>query len=117
MTKPTIDIRYRTCPIRNVLSKIGDKWSMLVLYCLSRAPGTVMRFSDLHRQMSDCSQKMLSQTLKNLQQLNLVNRVLYPEVPPRVEYSLTPVAMSLIPCLDQLIDWANEHFDDVVVEP
>jgi len=109
------DIQYRTCPIRNVLGKIGDKWSLLVLYTLNQEPSGVMRYSDLHRQMSDCSQKMLSQTLKNLQQHNLINRVLYPEVPPRVEYSLTPVGKSLMPSLQSIMEWATEHFDDVAV--
>jgi len=108
------DIQYRTCPIRNVLSKFGDKWSLLVLYTLHHAPGGVMRFNQLHRQMSDCSQKMLSQTLKNLQQHHLINRVLYPEVPPRVEYSLSPIGQSLMPNIDSLIEWANQHFEAVV---
>jgi len=111
------DIQYRTCPIRNVLAKVGDKWSMLVLCTLNEAPGGVLRYNELHRMMSDCSQKMLSQTLKNLQQHNLINRVLYPEVPPRVEYSLTPVGKSLIPKLYGLIEWARDHFDDVAVVP
>jgi len=108
------DIKYRTCPIRNVLGKIGDKWSLLVLYTLNEEPSGVMRYNELHRHMSDCSQKMLSQTLKRLQEHNLINRVLYPEVPPRVEYSLTPVGRSLMPSLKGLIAWAQEHFDDVM---
>lgn len=64
--------------------------------------------------MTDCSQKMLSQTLKNLELSHLVHREVYPEVPPRVEYSLTETGRSLMPAITSLIDWANQHFDDVV---
>ena len=105
---------YLTCPIRNVLAKFGDKWSLLVLYHLFVAENGVMRFNELRRNMTDCSQKMLSQTLKNLESNNLVNRKLYPEVPPRVEYSLTDIGKSLMPSLDGLIKWAKENFNNVV---
>jgi len=64
--------------------------------------------------MTDCSQKMLSQTLKNLEQSHLVNRKVYPEVPPRVEYSLTETGKSLMPALTALIAWGQEHFNDVL---
>ena len=87
----TIDEMYKACPIRNVIEKFGDKWSLLVLYHLNER-GT-MRFNDLGRDMSDCSQKMLSQTLKRLEQIGLVARQVYPEVPPRVEYSITELGM------------------------
>ena len=111
INKP-IDPNYLECPIRNVIEKFGDKWSLLVLYHLN-LHGT-MRFNSLHRDMADCSQKMLSQTLKNLEQNNLVHREVYPEVPPRVEYSLTNTGKSLIPALSALIAWGQEHFDEVV---
>ncbi len=109
-----INPEYLTCPIRQVISRFGDKWSMLVLYTLDRSETGVMRFNELRSHMSDCSQKMLSKTLKDLQQSNLVDRKVYPEVPPRVEYWLTPVGQSLIPALDELIGWAKTHFNDVV---
>lgn len=104
---------YITCPIRQVISRFGDKWSMLVLYTLDRSETGVMRFSDLHGRMTDCSQKMLSKTLKELQQSHLVGRKVYPEVPPRVEYWLTDTGKSLIPAIDHLIGWAKEHFEEV----
>ena len=104
------------CPIRNVISRFGDKWSMLVLYSLHASEEGVLRFNELRRLMTDCSQKMLSQTLKNLEQSHLVHREVYPEVPPRVEYSLTETGQSLMPAITQLIDWANQHFDDVVTK-
>ena len=107
---------YLACPIRNVISRFGDKWSMLVLYSLHASDTGVLRFNELHRLMTDCSQKMLSQTLKNLEQSHLVHREVYPEVPPRVEYSLTETGRSLMPAISSLIDWANQHFDDVVTK-
>lgn len=105
---------YLTCPIRQVISRFGDKWSLLVLYTLDRSQTGVMRFNELHAHMSDCSQKMLSKTLKDLQASHLVGRKVYAEVPPRVEYRLTDVGQSLIPTLEQLIGWAKTHFDEVV---
>ena len=104
---------YLTCPIRQVISRFGDKWSMLVLYTLGRSQTGVMRFNELQAHMSDCSQKMLSKTLKDLQASHLVGRKVYAEMPPRVEYRLTDVGQSLIPTLDQLIGWAKTHFDEV----
>ncbi len=94
-----IKAEYLACPIRNVLSRFGDKWSMLVLYQLHVSETGILRFNEMRRLMTDCSQKMLSQTLKNLEQCHLVHREVYPEVPPRVEYSLTDTGRSLMPVL------------------
>ena len=105
---------YLTCPIRHVISRFGDKWSMLVLYSLNASETGILRFNEIRRLMTDCSQKMLSQTLKNQEQSHLVHREVYPEVPPRVEYSLTETGKSLIPAISILIDWGKEHFDEVV---
>ena len=107
---------YMACPIRNVISRFGDKWSMLVLFLLNKSDTGVMRFNEIRRFMSDCSQKMLSQTLKNLEQSHLVHRQVYPEVPPRVEYSLTDTGKSLMPIITSLIEWSKEHFEDVVTD-
>ena len=114
--KKEINPEYLTCPIRQVISRFGDKWSMLVLYTLEKSETGVMRFNELHAHMSDCSQKMLSKTLKELQESHLVSRKVYPEVPPRVEYRLSDTGKSLIPAIEQLISWAKEHFDEVVRE-
>ena len=111
-----IQAEYLACPIRNVVSRFGDKWSMLVLYQLHVSDTGVLRFNEMRRLMTDCSQKMLSQTLKNLEQSHLVHREVYPEVPPRVEYSLTEVGKSLMPVLTALIAWGKEHFNDVVTD-
>ena len=78
-----IKAEYLACPIRQVVSRFGDKWSMLVLY---------------------------------MQQSHLVHREVYPEVPPRVEYSLTETGRSLMPAIIALIDWGKEHFDEVVTD-
>ena len=75
------------CPVRDVLSRLGDKWSMLVLITLN-ANGT-MRFSDIHKTIGDVSQRMLTVTLRTLESDGLVERKVYAEVPPRVEYNLT----------------------------
>ena len=111
-----IKAQYLACPIRHVISRFGDKWSMLVLYMLYKSEKGVLRFNEIRKLMSDCSQKMLSQTLKNLEQCHLVHREVYPEVPPRVEYSLTDTGRSLMPVLTDLIAWGQKHFKDVVTD-
>ena len=111
-----VKAEYLACPIRNVISRFGDKWSMLVLYSLHTSETGVLRFNELRRHMTDCSQKMLSQTLKNLEQSHLVHREVYPEVPPRVEYSLTETGKSLMPVIMDLIAWGKEHFNEVVTD-
>ena len=111
-----IKAEYLACPIRQVISRFGDKWSLLVLFMLNRSETGVLRFNEIRRLMTDCSQKMLSQTLKNLEQSNLVNRQVSAEVPPRVDYSLTETGLSLMPSIISLIEWAQEHFNEVVTE-
>ena len=106
-----IEEKYKACPIRNVIEKFGDKWSLLVLYLLSEH-GT-MRFNDLGRYMTDCSQKMLSQTLKRLGSIELVSRQVFPEVPPRVEYSITELGASLMPHITALMNWSIQNFDKI----
>ena len=116
MIMADIKAEYLACPIRQVVSRFGDKWSMLVLYMLHTNETGVLRFNEIRRLMTDCSQKMLSQTLKNLEQSHLVHREVYPEVPPRVEYSLTETGRSLMPAIIALIDWGKEHFNEVVTD-
>ena len=110
MRTDEIKIEYLRCPIRQVISRYCDKWSMLVLYSLHTSGSGTMRYNELRRHMEDCSQKMLSQTLRNLEQGGLVQRTVYPEVPPRVEYTLTDKGQSLIPSITSLIDWAKLNF-------
>ena len=108
-----IKAEYLACPIRQVVSRFGDKWSMLMLH---RSETGVLRFNEIRRLMTDCSQKMLSQTLKRLEQSHLVHREVFPEVPPRVEYSLTETGKSLMPAIMALVEWGSEHFKEVVMD-
>lgn len=98
-----------TCPVRNILSRVGDKWSMLVLITLN-ANGT-MRFGEIHKSIGDISHRMLSITLRSLEKDGLISRQTYAEVPPRVEYQLTGLGKSLIPHFQKLQQWALEHHD------
>lgn len=102
------------CPIRDILSRLSGKWAMLVLVTL-QSNGT-MRFNDLQRCIGDISQRMLTVTLRTLEADGLVRRTLYPEVPPRVEYQLTPRGESLMPLLKSLVDWAMENKDAILEE-
>ena len=99
-------------PVRDVLSRLADKWSMLVLITLN-ANGT-MRFSDIHKTIEDISQRMLTVTLRTLESDGLVERKIYAEVPPRVEYNLTDTGRSLIPHVEALVDWALEHMSAIL---
>ncbi|MBP3228752.1 MAG: helix-turn-helix transcriptional regulator [Bacteroidaceae bacterium] len=103
---------YPTCPIRNVLARIGDKWALVVLYELSG--GIPRRFSELQHSIADISRKMLTQTLRTLEEDGLVSREVYAEVPPRVEYALTTRGLSLMPHLTALIGWAKAHMSDIL---
>ena len=106
------DALFPDCPIRNVLARVGDKWSLLVLYNLQhREP---VRFKELQRQIPDISQKSLTQTLRTLEEDGFVSREVFPEVPPRVEYSLTPRALSFLPLVENMINWAKENMDEMI---
>lgn len=98
------------CTVRNILDKIGDKWSMLLVMTLASG---AKRFNELHRQVPDISQKMLTQTLRDLQRDGLVARRVFDTQPPAVEYRLTELGESLIVPLGTLIGWADEHFSRI----
>ena len=106
------DALYPNCPIRNVLSRVGDKWSMLVLFTLEN--NDCQRFKELQRNIPDISQKMLTATLKMLEGDGLIHREVFPEIPPRVEYSLTEKGKSLLPLIDNLLSWASENMEDII---
>lgn len=103
---------YPNCPIRNVLSRVGDKWSMLILFTLENH--STIRFKELQRNIPDISQKMLTATLKALEADGLINREVFPEVPPRVEYALTEKGKSLLPLIDNLLTWASNNMEDII---
>ena len=108
-----IDPLFPQCPVRNVLSRIGDRWSLLVLLALHEK-AEAMRFSDLCKAIPDVSQKMLTSTLRKLEADDLLSRTIYPEVPPRVEYKLTKRGKTLIPLLNQLVDWSLDNMDAIM---
>lgn len=99
------------CPVRDILDKVGDKWSMLVVIELS---GGERRFSELRRGIPDISQKMLTQTLRLLQRDGLVARQVFPTVPPAVSYRLTPLGQSLLQPFAALVEWADKNHPIVV---
>jgi len=97
----------KNCPIRTVLDRFGDKWSVLVLLILGEVEK--MRFNELLRTTGDISQKMLTVTLRTLEADDLVKRTIYPEIPPRVEYETTERGKSLLKHIHGLAGWAEEN--------
>jgi DNA-binding HxlR family transcriptional regulator len=95
---------------RQALALIADKWAVLVITTLA---GGSMRYNALRRELEGVSQKMLTQTLRDLKCNGLVERTVYPDMPPRVEYSLTPLGETLVEALMVLRDWAEEHYHEV----
>lgn len=94
------------CPVRDVLDRIGDRWTVLIL---SELDSGTMRFSAIKRAIPDISQRMLSQTLRHLEADGLVARTVYPTIPPRVDYELTALGRSLIVPLRGLVAWAEQN--------
>ena len=97
-----------------MISHITDKWSLLVLYTLEQKE--VLRFKDLWRQIPDISQKMLTSTLRHLEDDGIISREVFTEVPPRVEYRLSERGKSLMPHLDALILWGIEHQESILID-
>ncbi|MFJ4918346.1 winged helix-turn-helix transcriptional regulator [Streptomyces sp. NPDC088725] len=116
MTEDAADISWdpyeRGCPSRDVLDRIGDKWTVLVLGELAAAGP--QRFTALRKRVDGVSEKMLTQTLRSLERDGLVLRTVHPEVPPRVVYELTPLGETLGEPLDMLKRWSVEHMDEIV---
>ncbi len=98
------------CPVRDVLDRIGDKWSVLILMMLAREP---RRFSALNKAVGDISKRMLTQTLRALQRDGLVERTVYPTTPPRVDYRLTDLGRSALVPLAGLIVWADKRHEEI----
>lgn len=102
---------YRAdCPTRRILDRIGDKWTVLIVGALWDDSA---RFSELRRRVEGISQKMLTQTLRGLERDGLVHRTVYPEVPVRVEYTLTEAGRTLRGPLRALEEWSIAHLADV----
>lgn len=109
MTVTYKNMEYK-CPMELTLDLIGGKWKSLILWYLGEK---TMRFSDLRRSLPQVTQKMLTQQLRQLEENGLVHRLVYTQIPPKVEYSLTPAGKSLLPILETLCHWginfANEN--------
>lgn len=106
---------YDKCPIQKMLESIGGKWKLLIIAQLKT--GHVLRFSQLHRSLPGVSQKVLTAQLKELERDGFVFRKAYPEVPPRVEYSLTELGKSLYPVLDSIAQWALQNLYSQAPKP
>lgn len=100
---------FPDCPVRNILSRVGDKWSLLIMHELlsHTAP---MRFSELRKAIPDISQKVLTTTLRTLETDGFLIRTVYAEVPPRTEYALTPRAHSFMEACQPMVQWAIDNF-------
>ncbi len=103
-------VTFPSRPAQKVIGYLSNKWNVLVIRRLSRR---TMRYSELRRDIGDISQKMLTQTLRHLERVGLVERKVYPVVPPKVEYSLTELGWTLVEPIDVLCSWAIENIDDV----
>ncbi|EME98977.1 helix-turn-helix transcriptional regulator [Streptomyces mobaraensis NBRC 13819 = DSM 40847] len=105
------DAYLAVCPARHLLDRIGDKWVSLAVNALAEGP---QRYSDLARRLVSVSQKMLTQTLRNLERDGLLTRTVTPAVPVRVDYALTPLGESLVPLMRAIKTWAESNMDDVL---
>lgn len=101
---------FADCPIRDVLDRIGDKWSFLLVLRLAKQPH---RFGELRRQVPDISQRMLTQTLRDLQRDGLVDRTVFATTPPSVEYALSELGVSFLVPMRGLVDWAERNHDRI----
>jgi len=107
-TRPTAPVD--ACEVREVLDRVGDKWSVYVIHMLG---GGTMRFSELKRGIEGISQRMLTVTLRGLERDGLVSRTVYPVVPPRVDYALTSLGETLLEAVCALFNWSEEHRTDI----
>ncbi len=105
------DVYNEKCPTRQVLNRIADKWTILIVGALSER---TKRFSELKKEISGISQKMLTQTLRGMERDGLVSRKVYPTVPPKVEYSLTELGLTLIKMLEDIRQWSEQNIEAVI---
>ena len=99
-----------SCRAREVLQRVGDKWSMYAIDLLGR--GT-MRFTELHRGIDGITARMLTVTLRGLERDGIVTRTIHPVIPPRVDYALTPMGRTLLDTIGELVAWADSHLDEI----
>ena len=108
---PELERTPTNCRAREMLVRVADKWSMYIIHVLADAGP--LRFSELRRRVDGVSQRMLTVTLRGLERDGLVERTMYPEVPPRVEYALTPLGATLRQIVHALIEWSGAHLAEV----
>ena len=108
---PEIEYTPTNCRAREMIVRVADKWSMYVIHVLADAGP--LRFSELRRRVDGVSQRMLTVTLRGLERDGLIERTMYPEVPPRVEYALTPLGGTLRDIVHALVDWSGAHLAEV----
>jgi DNA-binding HxlR family transcriptional regulator len=99
------------CPVREILDRIGDKWSVLVI---SHLAGETVRFNALKQRITGISQRMLTETVRKLERNGMLSRTIYPTIPPRVEYALTPLGQTFVEPIQTLIHWADSHSREIL---
>ena len=112
MARQIKEIIFQDCPIRNILSRICGKWQLVIIYTLKNSGNT--RFSALLKKIPDSSSRVLISSLRSLEADGLVSRKIYPEVPPKVEYMLTPRAMTFIPVFENLVNWSLDNMTGIM---
>jgi len=98
------------CPSRELLARIADKWTALIIHCLATR---TLRYNEMQRAVAGISQKMLTQTLRALEEDGLISRKVYPVIPPMVEYTLTPLGRTLVTPLQAICEWAETHLPKI----
>jgi DNA-binding HxlR family transcriptional regulator len=106
-----VDVYAKDCPSRQVLDRVGDTWSVLIVGSLANE---TRRYSELAQQIGGISPKMLTQTLRGLERDGLITRTVHPVIPPRVDYTLTDLGKSLLGLVEALSAWAEVHISDVI---
>ncbi len=109
-SEPAAVVQPTACRAREVLQRVGDKWSMLVIDLLGQ--GT-MRFTELQRSVDGITARMLTVTLRGLERDGIVTRTIHPVIPPRVEYALTPMGRTLLDTIGELVSWADSHLPEI----
>jgi DNA-binding HxlR family transcriptional regulator len=112
-TKTKKECLQSACPLRELLTRLGDKWSMLVIHALACAPKNRARFSELRRAITGISQRMLTATLRNLERDGLLTRDVFPVIPPRVEYALTPLGKDLLNPVQAFVAWVESNWSKI----
>jgi DNA-binding HxlR family transcriptional regulator len=101
------------CPLQELLTRLGDKWSLLIIHTLARTPKNCARFSELRREIDGISQRMLTATLRNLERDGILTREVFAVIPPRVEYTLTELGKDLLHPVQSLVGWVEGNWESI----